>query len=112
MKPQGHKAKVSQLAPDLLRLTNGLVTRDFLLQVPDGHHIGSSCESFRLQPAFATWDLHSAEADSSILRAFSPEARLVVKASGEEVEPSNTSINYDSPTATAKGVLCHQIGLI
>ena len=64
------------------------------------------------QPAFATWDLHSAEADSSILRAFSPEARLVVKASGEEVQPSNTSIDYDSPTATAKGVLCHQIGHI
>ena len=66
----------------------------------------------RLQPAFATWDLHSAEAESSILRAFSPEARLVVNASGEEVYPSNTSIDYDSPTATdspAKGVLCHQI---
>ena len=62
------------------------------------------------QPAFATWDLHSAEADSSILRAFSPEARLVVKAPGEEVQPS--SIDYDSPNATdspAKGVLCHQI---
>ena len=110
MKPQGHKAKVSQLAPDLLRLTNGLVTRDFLLQVPAaGHHI---VNLLCLQPAFATWDLHSAEAESSILRAFSPEARLVVKASGEEVQPSNTSINYDSPTATAKGVLCHQIGLI
>ena len=54
----------------------------------------------RLQPAFATWDLHSAEADSSILRAFSPEARLVVKASGEEVQPLNTSIDYDSPSAT------------
>ena len=34
MKEQNHKAKVSQPAPDLLRLTNGLVTRDFLLQVP------------------------------------------------------------------------------
>ena len=34
MKQQGHEAKASQPAPDLLRLTNGLVTRDFLLQVP------------------------------------------------------------------------------
>ena len=33
VKQQGYKTKVSQPAPELLRLTNGLVTRDFLLQV-------------------------------------------------------------------------------
>ena len=95
MKQQGHLAKVYQPAPDLVRLTNGLVTRDFLLQVP------TLCRKFNwlffgrkflvkqncLQPAFATWDLHSSEADSSILRAFSPEARLVVKTPGGEVKP-------------------------
>ena len=47
--------------------------------------VNSNC----LQPAFATWDLHSSEADSSILRVFSPEARLVVKTPGGEVNHSS-----------------------
>ena len=97
MKQQGHLAKVAQPAPDLLRMTNGLVTRDFLLQVSTSRRldlkfdlVGSGrkflVNLLCLQPAFATWDLHSSEADSSILRAFSPEARLVVKIPGGEVQ--------------------------
>lgn len=68
LQPQGVATSLTQPSPDLLRLSNGLVSRDFLLQ-----------------PAFATWDLFSGEADTSLLRAFSPEARLAVRVPGGEV---------------------------
>ena len=44
-----------------LRLTNGLIQRDFTFE-----------------PNFGTIDFHSVEDDSSLLRAFSPEAQIIV----------------------------------
>ena len=53
------QSSFTKVKENLWRLSNGLIHRDFILA-----------------PNFATVDFHSGEADSSLLRAFSPEARL------------------------------------
>ena len=52
--------QVTKQGSDLLRMSNGLVTRTFLLN-----------------PGFVTMDLYSHEKNSSVLRAIDPEVELL-----------------------------------
>ena len=59
--PVGTESSFTKIGENLWRLSNGLIHRDFIVS-----------------PNFATVDFYSSEADSSLLRAFSPEARLML----------------------------------
>ena len=59
--PPTQETTFHKLDSDTYRLTNGLITRDFLVN-----------------PGFITLDMYSLEQDTSLLRALSPEAEVVI----------------------------------
>jgi len=68
-------SQLLKIGPDTIRLTNGLVYRDFLIS-----------------PDFVTVDFYSVEKQSSILRAISPEALVIIDGLYYRVGGVNTSI--------------------
>lgn len=78
------------IGEDRIRLTNGLISRDFVMK-----------------PDFATVDFYSHEKDQSILRAISPEAVVTLDGISYDVGGLNTRIprGYLNRTALAENMV-------
>ena len=92
VQPVRAQAAFNKIGENLWRLSNGLIHRDFIVS-----------------PNFATVDFYSTEADTSLLRAFSPEATVRLLTITRPPSPSPASL-FSRPARHGLSSVLHPQG--